>query len=184
MPFHYYARLSAGNKRIYDASERIEALQLSNASELWLPVAELQTALKSDRPAAVQQVCQALADRMCDQLQAPPVTIKVLAKRPSSRYGELHGLYEGVEGALKVAKITLWMRTATRRQVVAFRSFLRTLLHELCHHFDYTHFRLADSFHTAGFYKRESSLFHQLVTDATKADGAELFPASGGETVK
>lgn len=184
MPFNYYARLSAANQRIYEASERIAALPLPAAAELWACMPALAAALKSDRSAAVQGVCQLLADGMCRQLRVPAVTIKVLAKRPSNRYGELHGLYEGVEGALKVARITLWMRTAQRKQVVAFRSFLRTLLHELCHHFDYTHFRLADSFHTAGFYQRESSLFHQLVTDVAKAEDAEWFPASGGQPVK
>jgi hypothetical protein len=55
------------------------------------------------------------------------------------------------------------MRTARQRRVVAFRTFLRTVLHELCHHLDYLFYRLPDSFHTEGFYKRESSLFHQLV---------------------
>lgn len=184
MPFNYYARLNAKNRRVYDVSDRIEALRLPAVPELWACMPALQAALKSDRPAAVQRVCQLLADDMCRQLQVPAVTIKVLAKRPSSRYGELHGLYEGVEGALKVAKITLWMRTAQRKQVVAFRSFLRTLLHELCHHFDYTHFKLADSFHTEGFYRRESSLFHQLVTDAAKTEGDDLFPGSGAESVK
>jgi len=49
--------------------------------------------------------------------------------------------------------------------VVAFRTFLRTLLHEVGHHVDYTLLRLGDSFHTQGFYARESHLFHQLVTD-------------------
>lgn len=57
------------------------------------------------------------------------------------------------------------MRTARQRRVVAFRTFLRTLLHELCHHLDYQLLRLPDSFHTEGFYKRESSLFHQLMDD-------------------
>ena len=184
MPFNYYARLSVSNKRIYDASERIAELHLPAAAELWVYIPALEAALASDRPAAIQRACQLLADGMCRQLQAPAVTIKVLAKRPSNRYGELHGLYEGVEGALKVAKITLWMRTAQRKQTVAFRSFLRTLLHELCHHFDYTHFKLADSFHTEGFYSRESSLFHQLVTDAAKSEGDDLFPGSGAESVK
>jgi hypothetical protein len=47
--------------------------------------------------------------------------------------------------------------------VVAFRSFLRTILHEFGHHLDYELLGLADSFHTEGFFKRESSLFHQLV---------------------
>ena len=46
---------------------------------------------------------------------------------------------------------------------MAFRTFLRTLLHEVGHHLDYEHLRLADSFHTEGFFKRESSLFYQLV---------------------
>jgi hypothetical protein len=55
------------------------------------------------------------------------------------------------------------MRTAQRAQVVAFRTFLRTLLHELGHHLDYELFELEETFHTEGFYKRESSLFNQLV---------------------
>lgn len=61
------------------------------------------------------------------------------------------------------ARISLWMRTARHKRVVAFRTFLRTLLHEYCHHLDYEHFQLAQSFHTEGFFKRESSLFKQLV---------------------
>src|SRR5439155_1696739 len=91
----------------------------------------------------------------------PAVRVEVLAARPHARWGELHGLYEAPRGARP--KITLWMRTAKQRRVVAFRTFLRTLLHEVGHHVDYTLLNLPDSFHTEGFYKRESSLFHQLV---------------------
>jgi len=47
--------------------------------------------------------------------------------------------------------------------VVKFRTFLRTLLHELGHHLDYEMLGLPDSFHTEGFYKRESSLLRQLL---------------------
>ena len=47
--------------------------------------------------------------------------------------------------------------------MVAFKTFLRTLLHEVCHHLDYMHLRLQDSFHTQSFFQRESSLFYQLV---------------------
>ncbi len=54
------------------------------------------------------------------------------------------------------------MRTAQRQQVVKFKTFLRTMLHELGHHLDYQKFRLRDSFHTEGFYRRESSLLRQL----------------------
>jgi hypothetical protein len=65
------------------------------------------------------------------------------------------------------------MRTAKHRRVVAFKSFLRTLLHELCHHLDYELYRLPDSFHTKGFYMRESSLFHQLMPEQQGPAAAE-----------
>ena len=55
------------------------------------------------------------------------------------------------------------MRTAKQRRVVAFRTYLRTLLHEVGHHLDYERLELPDSFHTEGFFRRESSLFNQLV---------------------
>jgi hypothetical protein len=58
------------------------------------------------------------------------------------------------------------MRTARHARVVAFRTFLRTLLHELLHHLDLEVLGLDWSFHTEGFFRRESSLFHQLVPEA------------------
>jgi hypothetical protein len=169
MVFNYYNRLSAKNKRIYVASDRVEVIVLPEPMPLWPMMEQLAAALKADKRTTVEAVCRQLAAGMLEQLKTPPVNIKVMTARPSNDYGELHGFYEGVEGRLKVAKITLWMRTAQRKQVVAFRSFLRTFLHELCHHLDYEYLKLEDSFHTEGFYKRESSLFHQLVTNASKA---------------
>jgi hypothetical protein len=100
-------------------------------------------------------------------LRLPPVRVEVLAARPHARWGELHGLYTAEPG--RTPKIQLWMRTAKQKRVVAFRTYLRTLLHEVGHHVDYTGLRLAESYHTEGFYKRESSLFHQLVTDRRAA---------------
>jgi hypothetical protein len=89
------------------------------------------------------------------------VRLRVRAVRPTSRWGELHGLY--TPDPPRPPTIELWMRTARHRRVVRFRTFLRTLLHEVGHHLDYEYLRLADSFHTEGFFRRESSLFHQLV---------------------
>jgi hypothetical protein len=86
----------------------------------------------------------------------------VLEKRPSGDYGELHGLYEPEDGG-KAARITVWMRTAQKQQVVKFRTFLRTVIHEVCHHIDYEHFKLAETFHTEGFYKRESAMVKELL---------------------
>ena len=95
----------------------------------------------------------------------PPVRVRALAARPADETGELHGLYEPEDGPT-VARITVWMRTAATASRVAFRSFMRTLIHEFCHHLDYELFLLAETFHTEGFYKRESSLANALFVQA------------------
>jgi len=125
-------------------------------------VAALGAALQSGRCDRVARDSRALLTALTEQLQVPRARIKVLAVRPHDDWGELHGMYELGERR-RMACITLWMRTAKRQQVVAFRTFMRTLLHELCHHLDYLHYELDDSYHTEGFYQREASLFRQLV---------------------
>ena len=77
--------------------------------------------------------------------------------------GELQGLYEPDEVTGATARITVWMRTAQRVRVVKFRTFLRTLVHEVCHHLDYEFFKFPETFHTEGFYARESALMRELL---------------------
>jgi hypothetical protein len=62
--------------------------------------------------------------------------------------------------------------------VVAYKTFLRTLLHEMGHHLDYQRLGLGDSFHTDGFFKRESSLVAQLLKAALAARNAPLDPSA------
>jgi hypothetical protein len=109
----------------------------------------------------VQEIAQGIADGICSALRVPPVVVRVDLRRPADRRGELHGLYTPGTGRGRDV-IRVWMVTARRGQVVAYRTFLRTLLHEVCHHLDYTYLGLRDSLHTQGFYQRESSLFHAL----------------------
>jgi hypothetical protein len=162
MRFVYYDRLSAARQRIYRQSDAIESVGLPRNVVAGPIVARLRTALIDENRSAVQDACQRLIDSLVDGYKVPPIRIRVLAQRPSGDYGELHGLYEPEEGKTK-ARITVWMRTASRRQVVAFKTFLRTLTHELCHHLDYELFALEETFHTEGFYKRESSLANALL---------------------
>jgi hypothetical protein len=168
MRFNYYKSLSAANKRIYDASDRIQRTSLPDVASLWPLMPQLKAALEEDARAKVELVTQAIGGGILKQLQVAPVALKVLAVRPADGSGELHGYYEGIEGRMQTARISLWMRTAMKKRPVAFKTFLRTLLHELGHHLDYEYFKFGDSFHTEGFYKRESSLFYQLVPEAQK----------------
>lgn len=169
MPFAYYDRLSAARRSIYRKSDAIITLGLPPGFHAGAIVNELAGALGREDRNAVQACCQALVDGLVQGYHVPPVRVRVLARRPTDDYGELHGLYEPAEterSARSRARITVWMRTAKRRQVVAFRSFLRTLVHEVAHHLDYELFMLEETFHTEGFYKRESSLANALLGQA------------------
>jgi hypothetical protein len=157
----WYARLPPALQRVADASDRVPVLPLRAGPSLRKAVAVLPAALAEGRALPVNRVAQTIADGVCAALHVPPVAVRVELRRPPLRGGELQGLYQPANGRGRDV-ITVWMLTAKRGQVVAFRTFLRTLLHELCHHLDYTYLRLRDSLHTQGFYQRESSLFHAL----------------------
>ena len=162
MPFAYYAKLSSARQRIYRKSDAITSLGLPPGIDVAHAVRAIADALAADDRAATQSACQQLVDALTDGYRVPPVKVRVLARRPSDASGELHGLYEPEDGATR-ARITVWRRTAARKQVVAFRTFLRTVVHEVCHHLDYELFALEETFHTEGFYKRESSLANALL---------------------
>src|SRR6266511_1233800 len=165
MPFAYFERLTRRQQAIYLRSDAVTAVPLAEPARLHPLVTELQRALESGDRRPIESATQLLAAALARALGVPPVRVKVLAARPHARWGELHGLYETAKRRGEPPLITLWMRTARQKRVVAFRTYLRTLLHEVGHHVDYTLLRLGDSFHTQGFYQRESHLFHQLVTD-------------------
>jgi len=162
MVFDYYYRLSSKDQEIYRHSDAVRTLRLETSTRTSELVNAIRQALQTARRKRVETDSGELGAFLTAQFSVPPVTICVLSKRPSHNWGELHGLYKPSEDH-RLAAITLWMRTAHHRRIVAFRTFLRTLLHEFCHHLDYEHFKFSESFHTEGFYQRESSLFRQLV---------------------
>lgn len=163
MPYAYYAKLKPRDKAIYRRSDGIERVELAGAWSLHPLIPELKTTLAAEDRKETERLLRDLTNGILGDLGVAPVTVKLLAARPSHDWGELHGLYEPSEGKRR-ARITVWMRTAHHKRVIAFKTFLRTLLHEVCHHLDYELLELEDSFHTEGFFKRESSLFKQLVT--------------------
>ena len=163
MPFAYYENLTERQKRTYRKSDRILRIEWPDMPALMPLAAAIEPVLEAADRAKVERSCQALVDAMNAQLATPPVHVHVLERRPSNEAGELQGLYEPDEVTGGVARITVWMRTARKEQVVKFRTFLRTLVHEVCHHLDYEHYKLAETFHTQGFYTRESALMRELL---------------------
>jgi hypothetical protein len=157
----WYRRLPPSLQRVAEQSDRVSSLPLRAGPALADAVLLLPDALRSEDAARVEAVAQRIADGVCGALGVTQLRVRIDGQRPHDRRGELHGLYLPANGSGR-DRITLWMRTAKRGQVVAYRTFLRTLLHELCHHLDYTYLHLRDSLHTQGFYQRESSLFAAL----------------------
>ncbi|MCY1000463.1 hypothetical protein OWM54_25295 [Myxococcus sp. MISCRS1] len=161
MPFAYYENLDPEQQRIYRMSDGVKSLRVRAPGALSPLVDAVRETLASGARAPLERASRALTDALCERLDVATVRVQVLEVRPSSEEGELHGLYTWEAGRLP--RLQVWMRTAKQARVVAFRTYLRTLLHELCHHLDFQLLELPHSFHTEGFFERESSLFHQLV---------------------
>jgi hypothetical protein len=110
--------------------------------------------------AAVRQACAEFLTAASDFYGVQWPGIRVLAARPlrvrEGRWAvELFGDYAPETGLIRV-----WMRTAVRKQITSFGTFLSTLCHEFCHHLDYQRFGFGDSWHTRGFYERTAALYH------------------------
>lgn len=163
-------RLTRTQQRIYDRSNATPTIPIRATPSLRQAVAALPTVLKTADPHRVEQLSQRISDEIAAALRVGRVRLQVSGTRPSNARGELHGLYTPAHNGTS-ATIKLWMMTAKRQQIVAFKTFLRTLLHEICHHLDYALLGLADSFHTDGFYQRESSLFYRIGGPAAAAPG-------------
>lgn len=167
MKFAYYQRLGRKDRAIYDRSDAIREVRLPDAPALRDVVGVVMAGLQADDRVVVEAAAGKLALGITQLLEVEPVVVTVLPVRPALRGGELHGLY--TRDGRSRPRIRVWMRTARHKRVVAFKTFLRTLLHEVVHHLDFTLWEMPESFHTEGFFRRESSLFNQLVPEAARS---------------
>jgi hypothetical protein len=176
--FAWYDQLSAAKKRIYRQSDAVLDVRLRDAAAVRPLVSALRAALDTGERATVQAAARPLMRALVADLELPPVKVEILEVRPRDHRAELHGLYTWEPPARPV--IQVWMRTAVNERIVAFKSFLRTLLHELAHHLDYHRFALGDSLHTHGFYARAWSLSEQILGEAPALSrGAEQLRLPG-----
>ncbi|MFK7795316.1 MAG: hypothetical protein AB8B89_08210 [Gammaproteobacteria bacterium] len=163
MAYPSYNRFTRAQKEIARNSDALPAVKLNQLIELQQMAQEINHQLSLENLQFVERSSQHLIDAICLQLNSSNVRVHVLERRPHDDASELHGLYEPVDESRPRARIYVWMRTAKRLQVVAFKTYLRTLVHEFCHHLDYEYYQLEDSLHTKGFFQRESNIMKQLV---------------------
>jgi hypothetical protein len=139
-------------------SDRIHNLELPQNGNLTGIATTLESAMTDGTSAEVRRACGALLAELSEFYQVPECDIRVLAARPlrvRERWtSELFGDYTPDTMLIRV-----WMRTAVRKEVTSFGTFLSTLCHEFCHHLDFQKFGFSDSWHTRGFYERSGALY-------------------------
>src|SRR2546425_2488769 len=139
-------------------SDRMRTLDLPQDRTLLAIAKSIESGMKAGSSADVRRSCAEFLDFAAAFYEVPSCGFRVLAARPlrvrENWASELFGDYNP-ESML----IRIWMRTAVRKEITSFGTFLSTLCHEFCHHLDFQRFRFPDSWHTRGFYERTATLY-------------------------
>ena len=140
-------------------SERITTLEVPDDGSLPAIARSIESAMAASQVSKIRRACADFIETASRFYQVPNCSVRVLAARPlkvrEQWTMELFGDY-----APETMVIRVWMRTAVRKEITSFGTFLSTLCHEFCHHLDYQKFHFADSWHTRGFYERAAVLYH------------------------
>ncbi|MDE3110955.1 MAG: hypothetical protein KGL02_13570 [Acidobacteriota bacterium] len=146
-------------RKLFLDSDSLAALPLPPDGKLTELATQIEAAMKAGRPKDVHASSGEFLRAACDFYRVPQCGVRVLAARPlrvrEYSTSELFGDYHPDGKAIRI-----WMRTAVRKEVTSFGTFLSTLCHEFCHHLDLEKFAFGDSWHTRGFYSRAAALYH------------------------
>src|SRR5215471_5114276 len=155
------------NLKFFTDSDRLKTILLPEDGRFVKIAGAIEAAMKAEDMKDVRQVCDDFLGTASDFYQVPGCSIRVLAARPlrvrEHSTTELFGDYHPDTKLIRV-----WMRTAVRRDITSFGTFLSTLCHEFCHHLDFLKFGFGDSWHTRGFYERSAALYHHARGTAPK----------------
>ncbi len=161
----FFYRLAPRDQKVYLQSDAIDAFDLVAGPNALALAEALTAALEGGSVAGTGRAAQALVTELCRLLGVRNLPIEVKGARPRNARGELHGIFYP-----DAPRIVLWTRTALRHDVVKPKTFLRTLMHELAHYLDYALLRLGNSYHTRGFFKRESFLVRAVFPPGSDAE--------------
>jgi hypothetical protein len=155
-------RFTPAEKRAYALSNSLLSVDFAVTPPMRRKVDDLARWLAAGEKSRVREATQAILDLLCEAAAVPPATLKL----KDTAYAKFRGgkavwkLYGTCD---RDGTITLAFKTAVRRQVFAFKTFLNTVAHEFMHHYDHRKLRLAASFHTGGFYRRVRDLYGRLL---------------------
>ncbi len=145
--------------KLFLDSDGLNALPLPDDGRFAGIASRIEVAMKVGEIKGVRIASEEFLDAASDFYRVRPCGVRVLAARPLRvrEYSttELFGDYHPDTMLIRV-----WMRTAIRKEVTSFGTFLSTLCHEFCHHLDFQRLGYGNSWHTRGFYERTAALYH------------------------
>jgi hypothetical protein len=149
------------NRAGFLESDRVKTLDLPPDGCLLKITKSIESAMMAGINADVRRACTEFLAATSEFYETPTCNVRVLAARPlrvrENWASELFGDYNP-----ETMLIRVWMRTAVRKEITSFGTFLSTLCHEFCHHLDFQRFGFPDSWHTRGFYERTAALYHHV----------------------
>jgi hypothetical protein len=155
------------NLRRFLDSDRQRTIDLPQDTRLPQIATAIESAMTEGTSNDVRRTCDQFLSTAADFYSVPHCGIKVLAARPLRvrEYSttELFGDYTPATHEIRV-----WLRTAIRKDITSFGTFLSTLCHEFCHHLDFHALILRNSWHTRGFYERTAALYHHARNTSQK----------------
>lgn len=154
------------NSRDYRLSNRSQTVEFALDRRCREALDDL---LRSRSAEKRQEQGNSLAQELCRLAGSttPRVIVKDTPRPHRVREGRLS--YQKLATySVRTRTIRIHNLTARRKQVVAPRTFLETLLHELMHHWDFELLKLRRSLHTSGFYHRLGNLKRALLSDGVR----------------
>lgn len=147
------------NRQFFLESDRLRSIVLPADGPLHRISQAIESAMELGSMGDVRRHSAEFVETVSDFYRVPKGDVQILAARPlRTRRGwrtELFGDYHPTTMLIRV-----WMRTAVKKEITSFGTFLSTLCHEFCHHLDFHQFKFRDSWHTRGFYERAAILYH------------------------
>src|ERR1700682_6093474 len=141
------------------ASDRLCQMDLPLDNRLRERATFIECAMREQTRSAMLRGCSEFLKTASDFYGVDTPEVRILAARPlRGREGSSTELFADYWPATMLIRI--WSRTAVRKQVTSFGTFLSTLCHEFCHHLDCQRLGFGKSPHTRGFYERAAVLYH------------------------
>ncbi len=147
---------NAQARKDYARSNEATTIDLALTPSIILAAGRIRLALSARDPALVMAAALTFVGALCDEAEIPRIPVKIAPRRKKAGRTEFYG-WCGPKF------ITVYLRTAERGRFVAFRTFLKTICHEFCHHHDWKSVGMTNSYHTKGFYQRVTALYRGIL---------------------